>query len=139
MAVRLQPPTRMSKTVAPKQEVEQPVSMPVMQPQIPVDPSQLQFNNSPQLQLDNPAYIPQPVPPIPPHPVGYGPESVDHYVQHTLQQMHQVMDQPPVVVRRNLTVAEIIVLFLAACLTVGGIQAILPFIPKPSVNIEWRR
>jgi hypothetical protein len=48
--------------------------------------------------------------------------------------------QAPVqIVRRNLTVAEMIGLLLASTLLLGGIQMVWNLAPKPIINIEWRR
>jgi hypothetical protein len=48
--------------------------------------------------------------------------------------------QPPVqVVRRNFTVAEIIGVVLVSTMLLGGIQSVWNVVPKPIINIEWRR
>lgn len=123
MNARLQPPTRMTKPApVPSPEMmagNLGMSMPAPTMQPPVNPelNQFQFNNINEQ--------------IPPGSIN----SVEQYLHQAIPQQQQQIQ----VVKRNLTVAEIMVLFVGAVLCVGLAQSVWNAIPKPSVNIEWRR
>ena len=61
------------------------------------------------------------------------PDAVQNY-QQEMQQQPEVK-----VVRRNLTVAELIIVFVIAMFGVSAVQFVWNAAPKPQVNIEWRR
>jgi hypothetical protein len=90
---------------------------PTMQPPVNPELNQFQFNN-----------ISEQIP-------ASAINSVEQYMQQT------VPTAPPQiqVIKRNLTVAEIMVLFVSAVVCVGLVQTVWNVIPKPSINIEWRR
>jgi hypothetical protein len=88
-----------------------------------------------QAQSQIPSPPPLPVAPQPSAPLPVAPEPMYPAAQPDFSGVVQ----PVQVVRRNLTVAEMIVLLLASTLLLGGIQTIWNVAPKPIVNIEWRR
>lgn len=96
-----------------------PAPVPMAPQRAPEELNQLHFNN-------NSEHIPAPA---------LGAEAVNQYMQQTLQQP----PMPVKVVRRNLTVAEILTLFVAAIITVSLGQTLLNSIPVPSVRIEFKR
>jgi FtsZ-interacting cell division protein ZipA len=61
------------------------------------------------------------------------PDPVQNY-QQEVQPQSEVK-----IVRRNLTVAELIIVLLIAMMGVSGIQFVWGAAPKPQVNIEWKR
>lgn len=94
-------------------------------PQAPVNPAPM----SPQA-----VRVASIAPPQPPVPVAApGPQAVQSYEQ-------EVRPQPEVqVVRRNLTVAELIAVLIIAMIGVSAVQFVWDAIPRPQVNIEWKR
>lgn len=138
MTVQLQPPNRL---VTP-QQVPNPgfdlgVSQSVSQQPNTADASQPQFNNFELQQLLQQQTTEPPVPPSPPQPLGTGQQGVEQYIQQFTSYPEPVGPQVQVV-RRNLTVAEMLVVFILSCFFVGGIQLLWNVVPKPSVSIEWR-
>jgi hypothetical protein len=103
------------------------------------------MNYQPTPQYSIPAQqpaMPYPVPQqqeqvaIAPEPEAPAADPVAQYLQQNVMPSATPQVQ---VVRRSLTIAEVGVLFLAAVLTVSGVQALWSIAPKPVVNIEWRR
>ena len=94
-------------------------------PQAPVNPTPV----PPQAVRVAPAAPPQPPVPVQPP----GPQAVQAYEQEVRPQ------QEVQVVRRNLTVAELIAVLIIAMIGVSAVQFVWGAIPKPQVNIEWKR
>lgn len=82
--------------------------------------------------------VPQQAEPVPTAPEPEVP-AVDPVAQYLQQNVMPTAAPQVQVVRRSLTIAEMGVLFLAAVLTVSGVQALWSVTPKPVINIEWRR
>ncbi len=62
------------------------------------------------------------------------PEPVQNYQQPVINEEPEVR-----IVRRNLTVAELIAVILIAMIGVSGIQFVWSAIPKPEIEIQWKR
>lgn len=108
-----------------------PMPPPIMQAPVNPELNQFQFNNSREQVV--PRQQPNSAPPVS---IPGAPDAVQQYIEQTISPALQ--KTKPLVVRRNLTVAEVIVLFIAAIGCVAMTQVIWDHMPKPSFKIEWK-
>lgn len=138
MTVQLQPPNRLvNPPQVPNLGLDLGASQPVVQQPGIADPSQLQFNNFDLQQLLQQQVSDPPIAPNPPQPIGAGVQGVEQYMQQ-FSAPYQDTNEGPQIVRRNLTVAEMLVVFVLSCFFVGGVQIAWSYLPKPVISIEWR-
>jgi hypothetical protein len=123
----------------------------VYPPGMPQPPSpwenKVQVPEQQELMMQRPEYTtpPAPVPvarPMPPQTLAQAQvQEKEEFNQQQIQElMNRSMPAPEVrVVRRNLTVAELIVVFVIAMVGVTGIQFVFNAIPKPQIEINWSK
>jgi hypothetical protein len=79
-------------------------------------------------------------PPAPPQGVAVRPVAAAPKPTPVQSYQQAVAQEPEVrIVRRNLTVAELIAVILIAMVGLSAVQFVWSTIPKPQVNIEWKR